>query len=210
MRKHLLIGYQANGLANPEPFLLNDDILATGAHIVGAPGTGKSRWLQAVAQQFIRGDGGVCFLDPHGAVFHELLAYATRYAIGRPLYAIDVSRGERIIGFNPFQPRDGDPSTRAARCVTAILKAWGVLDPHDTPRLARWLKNTFVLAIERGLSLTDLELLFDYRAKTLRAFLAAGTSVEAEWLQLIRCASRSSKNRSKARATVSISSTVPP
>ena len=68
--------------------------------------------------------------------------------------------------------------------MTAILKAWGVERPDDTPRLVRWLKNVFTVAVERRLTVPDLALLLDYTQHAVRAHLSRGSAVESDWAQL--------------------------
>jgi len=45
----------------------------THQYVIGQPGTGKSRLLEACAIQDIREGRGVTVVDPHGDLFHGLL-----------------------------------------------------------------------------------------------------------------------------------------
>lgn len=158
----------------------------TGVHVLGAPGSGKSRFLQGIVRQIARQPFGGLVIDPHGELYHSILAYITNLRLHRPIYLLDFSGGSVVYGFNPFRmPKNGDVSTQVFRLRQAILKVWGQRNITDTPQLARWLKNTLVLLLERGdLTIADINALFYFQNKHLRRFLSYGTTVEADWQEL--------------------------
>lgn len=183
----ILVGHT---LDESTPLSLTPDQRACGVHVVGAPGSGKSKLLEMMIRADLRRGAGGMLIDPHGELFRAVLRFCARHRFHRRIYILNPSDGQRVCPFNPFAPRPGgDVSTRVRRCVTAVLKAWGVQNPDETPRLLRWLKNTFALAMERGdVSIAELPLLFDSDPKNaaVRAYLAANTSVESEWRMLNR------------------------
>lgn len=179
------LGYTPDG----EPFCLTPAQRYLGTHVIGMPGLGKSTLAELITRQDIwYGAGGGMFLDPHGASFRALVYFCARHRLRRRIYLVNPSDGTHVIGINPFAPRPGcDVSTRVLRSVLALLKAWGIDRPDETPRMYAGLKNTFTLAMERGdLGLSDLMLLFDPTpaGDGLRTYLSAGTSVETEWQRL--------------------------
>lgn len=178
----ILVGHAPDGA----PIYLTPDQRSTGVHIVGAPGSGKSKAMEAMIRQDLRYGAGGLFLDPHGEGFRAILTYCARNRFHRRIYVLNVSDGQMVCGFNPFAPRPGgDPATRVLRCVTSVLKAWGIQNPDEAPRMLRWLKNVFTIAIERGdITVNELALLLRPENEAVRAYLSANTSVESEWRQL--------------------------
>lgn len=178
----ILVGHGPDGTA----VYLTPDQRSTGVHIVGAPGSGKSKAMEAMIRQDLRYGAGGLFLDPHGEGFRAILTYCARNRFHRRIYVLNVSDGQMVCGFNPFAPRPGgDPATRVLRCVTSVLKAWGIQNPDEAPRMLRWLKNVFTVAIERGdVTVNELALLLRPENEAVRAYLSANTSVESEWRQL--------------------------
>lgn len=58
---------------------LNPAQRATGVHVMGAPGSGKSKLLQELTRQFVTSKQGLLPpLDPHGAPYDELVAMIRR------------------------------------------------------------------------------------------------------------------------------------
>lgn len=178
-RKPLVIGTIRG---TDEPFILTPSIRFTGVHMMGAPGSGKSKEVEHIARYDIRNGHGLLFCDPHGDSVRELMRFCARYRLRRNVYVLDVSSGDQVLGLDCFGPQPGtDISTRVERAVNATLKAWSVDDPNQTPRMLRWLRNTFTVAIEAHRSVPELAPLFEFGNEAVRRYLTRNTSVAAEW-----------------------------
>lgn len=59
--------------------ILNPEKYAAGVHVIGAPGSGKSKLLQEVARQFVASEQGLLrSADPHAAPYDELIVMIRR------------------------------------------------------------------------------------------------------------------------------------
>jgi len=178
-RKPLVIGAIRG---TNEPLILTPSARSTGVHIMGAPGSGKSKLLEHIGRYDIRSGNGLLVIDPHGDSVRELTRFGARYRLRRNIYVLDVSSGDHVLGLDCFGPQPGtDISTRVERAVNASLKAWSVDDPNQTPRMLRWLRNTFTVAIEAHRSVPELAPLFEFGNEAVRRYLTRNTSVAAEW-----------------------------
>ena len=80
----------------------------THAYIIGQPGTGKSRLMESWIMQDIRAGHGVCVIDPHGDLFHNLLARIS----GLPKHwdkvlIINPCDKKWVVSINPLHPPKG-------------------------------------------------------------------------------------------------------
>lgn len=172
------------GVANGHRLMLSPSQRATGLHVIGAPGSGKSKAVEQLARQDIESGHAVIVIDPHESLYQGLVAHCAWRRPRRPVYLCDLSVGDMVQPLGLLAPVDGDPSVLVDRCVEGTIKACGMTNTDQTPRLEKWLRAFYAVLMERGVSLAEAEPLLDYYARDVRAYLAAGTSVEAEWRQL--------------------------
>jgi hypothetical protein len=143
----LVLGFDEQG----QPVRLT--ALARSQHIfaVGATGTGKSTWLQALARQDLLAwpDSrcGMLLLDPDGKLFDDVMRFAAAHDLRHwPIVPLDLRRSDTVISYNPLRKRPGTEAAVAVATVTeAILHAFGQSDLSETPRLTKWLNATLSL-----------------------------------------------------------------
>lgn len=136
--------------------------------VVGSPGSGKTTLLELLIRQDISQGHGFCLIDPQGALA-DRVAYACAYR-RRPFVFLDCS-APTLAGFNPFRRTTGDITAQVDRRVLALLKAWGAKSGDETPRLEKWLRCLFTLAITHSLTIHEAGLAL--RHPEFRASLAA-------------------------------------
>lgn len=156
---------------------------ATGMHVIGSPGSGKSKFLEWLIRQDIDAGHGVGLIDPHGSLYRDVLAYCALRRPRRPVYCLNLSAPDLVFGFNPFRRQPHAPvSTQARRNLTAALKAWKLEEKQDiVVQLNRWATNVFTILIEKGLSVPEIELLIEDDQGDRRAFLTSASSVQKDW-----------------------------
>lgn len=129
-------------------------------HVIGSPGTGKSKLLEYLIRQDILAGRGVCLIDPHGYLYDDLVAWsASRDLLGRrQICLLDASSPEWSFGFNPLRLSSLAPET-IAHAVDSMIKAcsqvWGGEDTARTPLLRRCLRAVFHVLAEHGLTLAE-------------------------------------------------------
>lgn len=152
-------------LEDQRDLTLKPSQLQTHAHIVGATGTGKSKFLEIIARQIIvaKSKPALIVIDPHGDLYHDLLAFcaAKSAKTQKRLILLDPAERRYITGFNPMKRDRRTLEYQASMMLEAIRKCWGMETFHETPRMARWLYNTIRTLIEAGLTLKEAPLLLD-------------------------------------------------
>jgi hypothetical protein len=134
---------------------------ATHMHIVGQPGTGKSRLLESWAMQDIVAGHGVAVIDPHGDLYQHLVWRIAALLPRMPELAervvlVNPNDPTWTVGFNPLQPVKGIALERLAWFLTdVIIKIWK-LDTASMPRMLRLITYSFLTLAEFDLSLVDL------------------------------------------------------
>ncbi len=134
---------------------------ATHTHVIGQPGTGKSRALESWIIQDIAAGRGVGVLDPHGDLYQNLVFIIAEMAVQQPKLAervilLDPNQPLWTVGFNPLEPIRGISQERLAWFLTdVIIKIWKI-DAASAPRMLRLLTYTFLTLSEFRSSLVDL------------------------------------------------------
>jgi hypothetical protein len=178
-------------------------------HVIGSTGSGKSKFLEHLIRQDIRSGAGLCLIDPHGTLYHDVLMWCAYRRESRPIYLLDPSAGQRIVGFNPFPAAaspDADVSAQVERRIEATVKAWGVENSDDTPTLERVLRCLYHTIIEGGITLAEADYLLNYADAGVRHYLTRKVQtlvIRREWDELAAMSTarefrdelRSSKNR---------------
>lgn len=166
---------------------LSEEERATGLHVIGAPGTGKSKFLEHLIRQDIREGRGLCLIDPHGELYDNVLAWSAYAWPDREIIPLNLSTATQVIGFNPLARSIGDVHAQVNRCIEATVKAWGVRDTDETPTLERILRCVFHALIENGLTLSEARHLLVFHEPTVRDYLTSQITEEAireEWREL--------------------------
>jgi len=127
-------------------------------YIVGASGTGKSKFLEFLIRQDIEKGNGFGVIDPHGDLIEDIKGYLAlalpKEELEERVLLIDPTDEKYTVAFNPLEKIEGvSPAEIAAELVEAFKKIW--MDSWGA-RMEDLLRNTFIALIESGLTLADL------------------------------------------------------
>jgi len=186
--KNFHIGFNAN----EENIYLNPDIRTkTHMHVIGSTGAGKSKFLEWMIRGDIKNGSGVCLIDPHGTPYNDVLKWCAYHNIGvwddREIILLNPSKGDYVIGFNPFLKTEYDVSVQVDSMITATIRAWDMANTDQTPTLERWLRCIYQVLIEKQASVVASKSLIDYQKSEVRRYLTSNLSeplIESEWQQL--------------------------
>lgn len=184
--------------ATRRPIFIDDETRTTSLHIIGAPGTGKTKFIEHLVREDIRRGSGVMLIDPHGHLFTSLCRWCEQIGIERrrKILVLDPAAGDFAFSFNPLDYEryrgKGDEQMSVEFMVSAIFRAiaqaWRENDPVKRPRLKRCLESTLVPLVERKLTLLETEQVLDISddGKLIREAFAREThnpAVAAMWRQ---------------------------
>ena len=146
-----------NWLGQHDSSFLTQQQRSTHTYVIGQPGTGKSRALEAWMLQDIVSGQGLGLIDPHGDLFQRVLArLANMPQTWRRVVILDPHDPMWTVGFNPLEAVAGLPPERLALFLTdVVIKIWG-LDTTHSPRMIWLLTNTFLALASLRLSLLAL------------------------------------------------------
>ena len=168
---------------------LSDDDRKLGMHVIGSPGSGKSKFLEHLIRQDILAGRGLCLIDPHGELYENVLEWCAYTRLDREIIPLNASRGEHIVGFNPLLRAAGDVAAHVDRCLEAILKAWGAANSDQSPRLDRILGALLTAIIEADdLTLCEADYFIEHHHEDVRRFLTsriADPHARGNWLDLL-------------------------
>src|SRR4051812_34596623 len=146
------------GRRGGKDFKIDDEARSRHLHVVGASGTGKSRFLEMLVRQDIDARRGVCVIDPHGPLADGIAAYCASLNLDRyrRIHIVDLADPEWCLGFNPLHD-DGktDPSYRSDAMLDTFSEVWGGEDPDKTPLIATSLELLFYALVNHGLTLVE-------------------------------------------------------
>ena len=131
-------------------------------YIIGASGSGKTKFLESLIKQDIENGLGFGVIDPHGDLTEDMKGYL--YALHKDapellqerIVLIDPTNKERVVVFNPLEITKGESAASIASELTeAFKKIW-----HDAwgARMEDLLKNTLIALIQNNLTLAELPL----------------------------------------------------
>jgi hypothetical protein len=127
-------------------------------YVVGASGTGKSKFLEFLIRQDIKKGNGFGVIDPHGDLIEDVKGYLAlalpREEIEERVVLIDPTDERYTVAFNPLEKIEGVSSAEiAAELVEAFKKIW--IDSWGA-RMEDLLRNTLIALIEAELTLDNL------------------------------------------------------
>ena len=131
-------------------------------YIVGATGSGKTKFLETLLYQDIKNGLGFGIVDPHGDLTEDIKGYLyllkgkTSDFLQESVVLIDPTDKNNTVTFNPLEQTTGESPARVASELTEAFKkiwkdAWGA-------RMEDLLKNTLIALIENNLTLAELRL----------------------------------------------------
>lgn len=181
--RELSIGFNAIG----RPLQLYKDERKSHHHVIGASGSGKSKFLEQMMRADLRAGQGFCLIDPHGTLYADVLKYCAYRVLNREIILLDLSQPEQIVGFNFFTKETGDTSVQVDNLINATLHAWDAKNTDATPTLERVLKLIYTTLIDADLTLPQVSLLLDFSAKEIRNELIdqiENDLIRREWQEL--------------------------
>jgi hypothetical protein len=127
-------------------------------YVVGASGTGKSKFLEFLIRQDITKRNGFGVIDPHGDLVEDVKGYLAltlpKEELESRVVLIDPTDEEFTVAFNPLEKLEGVSSAEiAAELVEAFKKIW--IDAWGA-RMEDLLRNTLIALIEAELTLDNL------------------------------------------------------
>jgi len=169
-------------------------------YVVGASGTGKSKFLEFLIRQDIAKGNGFGVIDPHGDLVEDIKDYLAlalpREELEERIVLIDPTDERYTVAFNPLEKIEGVSSAEiAAELVEAFKKIW--IDSWGA-RMEDLLRNTLISLIEAELTLDNLPRFLiddDFRENVLervthpiakryfQRFNALAPRVREEWME---------------------------
>jgi hypothetical protein len=127
-------------------------------YVVGASGTGKSKFLEFLIRQDIAKGNGFGVIDPHGDLVEDVKGYLAltlpKEELEERVVLIDPTDEEFTVAFNPLEKLEGISSAEiAAELVEAFKKIWA--DAWGA-RMEDLLRNTLISLIESEITLDNL------------------------------------------------------
>lgn len=175
-----------------DPLFLSSDDLKAHAHGIGASRAGKSKLIEHIARQFIKSRQGFCLIDPGGFLYQELVQWLAYVRPSRAdITLFDPSYENRVVGFDPLhiigEKSEAAISARVDRIVSLTLKALGVSDLANAPRLERVMRCIYYVLIEQDLSIDAVRYFLNPRHFGIRDKIIDQIQSEAikdQWLML--------------------------
>ena len=159
-------------------------------HVIGASGTGKSKFLEHIIRQDIKAGNGLCLLDPHGTLYDKLVNWLAinDFDDFLTIHLFEPTADGWSFGFNPlnYGTAERKEIDYAIDAVTRVFaQVWGGEDQQRTPLLKRCLKLTLFALAKHNLTLLEArEITSSSDTTGLRQLLTAdlGDEVfEREW-----------------------------
>jgi hypothetical protein len=157
-------------------------------HVVGASGSGKSKFLESLIRQDILAGRGLCLIDPHGTLADDVVAWCASRGADRQrrIHVITPADLGWAAGFNPLRLDNViEPQARVDAMVAACAQVWGGEDLSATPLLKRCLKAVFYVLAVRELTLVEaVDLITARHGQTLRRALThdlPNAVFDAQW-----------------------------
>lgn len=164
-----------------EDVYLSRQWLETHLHILGPPGSGKTRFLLWLYENLAREPGAtVILLNPKGDLFHMARDFAVAGGLTKRLVVFDPGDPQYLIGYNPLRPNGLDVVAQAKVVREGIRSAWGQASFDQTPQLARFL--LLALAAARAAELTLVEALGLLRAGRNPVRAAVIAAIADPWI----------------------------
>jgi hypothetical protein len=145
---------------------LDFEQLRTHLYLVGASGSGKSKYLQHILFHLATAGWGCGVIDPHSDLANSLIAqlasspkhkpWLSNPANRRRVIYVEPSRTDIVVPVNPLKNSIATPYDIAENIVEAFKRVW----PEtlaEAPRFAQILRNSLLVLTVRGLTLLELE-----------------------------------------------------
>jgi len=140
-------------------------------YIVGASGSGKTKFMQYLIKQDIANQNGFGVIDPHGDLIEDIkgwLYLESTKDLQKDVVLLDPADSKKTAVFNPIEQIEGETAgDQAGKLMIAFDKIW-----HEFfgPRMENILRNSLIALCEAGLTIAEVPLLLmnaDFRQKVL-------------------------------------------
>ena len=130
-------------------------------YVVGATGSGKTKFLESLIRQDIDSRQGCGIIDPHGDLIDDLRAYLAVEGLKQgeeflreQIVLIDLTDPHQTVAFNPIEQFPGIPAgEQAAELISSFRRIWA--DSWGV-RMEDLLRNSLIALSEAQLSLVSL------------------------------------------------------
>ncbi len=136
-------------------------------YVIGATGTGKTKFLEYLIRQDIEKGNGFGVIDPHGDLIEDIKGFLVlRYdlddeIISNRVILIDPADPDFTVTFNPLEKVPGVPiAEQANELISAFRKIWS--DSWGV-RMEDLMRNSLIALAEAGLTLTELPQFLTHR-----------------------------------------------
>ena len=134
-------------------------------HIIGAPGQGKSKFMEHLIRADIMAGHGLCVIDPHGSLYANLVSWlaAVRLLDSPKMLLFEPDESKPVtFGFNPLNftgLRPGEVADAIDRTMRAFGAVWREEESTGKPTIRDTLPLIFRTLWEHGLTLVEGKLL---------------------------------------------------
>ena len=139
---------------------INQKYRETHFYIIGASGTGKTKFLEYLIKQDIKNGEGFGVIDPHGDLIENVKGWLYFYSsksLEDNIILIEPTNPKAIVSFNPLEKIKGiSPEEQAGELVEVFKKIWS--DAWGA-RMESILRNSLIALAENNLTLVELPLL---------------------------------------------------
>ena len=136
-----------------ETIRLPGSLRSTHMYIVGASGAGKSSLMKNLLIQDIQNGMGLCVIDPHGDLVHDLIPFLGQRKTQTLM--LNLEDIYHVLAYNPLERREGVlVAEQVAKLILAFKRIWA--DSWGA-RMEDILRHTLALLIEQGYTLAEFE-----------------------------------------------------
>ncbi len=138
---------------------------STHMYVIGATGSGKTKFLESLIQQDIMERTGFAVIDPHGDLIEDIKGFlATRYdraELSERVILIDPAGKDSTVTFNPLEKLPGSTvAEEVNEVISSFRKIWS--DSWGA-RMEDLMRNSMIALGETGFTLVDLPLFLSRR-----------------------------------------------
>lgn len=186
----LRVGNRIDG--QKEQLYLTTSDLKAHAHGIGASRAGKSKLIEFVARQLIKERQGFCLIDPGGFLYHDLVQWLAYVKPNRnDIFLFNPSDDKKVVGFNPFHlhgtKNEATITAKVDRILASTLKAWGMSDTSNAPRMERVMRCIYYTLIEQDLPIAAVRFFLSPRHIQQRDEIInriQSETIKDQWLML--------------------------
>ena len=139
---------------------------STHMYVIGATGSGKTKFLESLIQQDIKERKGFAIIDPHGDLVEDIKGFlANAYdenELAERVVLVDPTDKESTVTFNPLEKLPGmTVADEVNELISSFRKIWS--DSWGA-RMEDLMRNSMIVLGEAGYTLVDLPVFLSRRA----------------------------------------------